>query len=76
MIADAILIVLPLGAFRVLKHNFKNLRRRLQIIFAASALTTVASIVSAAFNFSKESFPLLIASEIEVGVNMFVCSLT
>ena len=47
MISDALLIFLPLQTLRELK-NQQRLRRRLQLIFTASALTTCASIVSGA----------------------------
>jgi hypothetical protein len=65
MIADATLIVLPLQTIRFLHGNSK-LRRRLQVIFMASSLTTMASIVNAGFNLSELEFGLLVAAEMEV----------
>jgi hypothetical protein len=65
MISDALLIFLPLRTLRELK-NQSRLRRRLQFIFAASALTTCASIVSGAFNLSKIAFGYIVVVEIEV----------
>jgi hypothetical protein len=64
MIADATLIVLPLQTLRLL-HGKTGLRRRLQAIFMASALTTMASIVNASFNLNKLGFALLVAAEME-----------
>ena len=65
MISDALLIFLPLRTLRGLR-NQPRLRRRLQAIFAASALTTCASIVSGAFNLSKIAFGYIVVVEIEV----------
>jgi hypothetical protein len=65
MIADALLIFLPLRTLRELK-NQPRLRRRLQSIFAASALTTSASIASSAFNLSSVLFGYIVAVQIEV----------
>ena len=65
MIADATLIILPLYTIRFL-HGNSSLRRRLQIIFMASALTTMASIVNAGFNLSELEFGLLVAALMEV----------
>jgi hypothetical protein len=65
MIADATLIVLPLHTIRFL-HGNSSLRRRLQVIFMASALTTMASIINAGFNLSQLEFGLLVAAEMEV----------
>jgi hypothetical protein len=65
MISDALLIFLPLRTLRELK-NHPRLRHRLQFVFAASALTTCASIVSGAFNLSRITFGYLVVVEIEV----------
>jgi hypothetical protein len=65
MIADALLIFLPLRTLRELK-NQPRLRRRLQSMFAASALTTCASIVSGAFNLSNIVFGYIVVVDIEV----------
>jgi hypothetical protein len=65
MIADTLLIFLPLRTLRELK-NQPRLRRRLQSMFTASTLTTCASIVSGAFNLSNELFGYIVALDIEV----------
>jgi hypothetical protein len=65
MIADTLLIFLPLRALRLLTHD-ASLRQRLSMIFTASALTTVASIVNAVVNFKKRDFGLLVAADVEV----------
>ena len=65
MIADALLIFFPLRTLRELK-NQPRLRRRLQFIFTASALTTCASIVSGAFNLINAVFGYIVVVEIEV----------
>jgi hypothetical protein len=65
MIADVLLIYLPLRTLRELK-NQPRLRRRLQFIFAASALATCASAVSSALNLSHLTFGYLIAVDVEV----------
>jgi hypothetical protein len=65
MVADALLVFLPLRTIRELK-NEPRLRRRLQFIFAASALTTCASVVSAAFNLANIGFGYLVVVEMEV----------
>jgi hypothetical protein len=65
MIADAILIFLPLRTLRELKNQLR-LRRRLQAIFAASALTTCASIVSGVANLCKIGFGYLVVVQLEV----------
>jgi hypothetical protein len=65
MTSDALLTFFPLRTFRQLK-NQPRLRRRLQFIFAASALTTCASIVSGAFNLSDNGFGYSVVALIEV----------
>jgi hypothetical protein len=65
MISDALLIFLPLRILRQLK-NQTGLRRRLQMIFAASALTTCASIANGAVNLSKIEFGITVTISIEV----------
>jgi hypothetical protein len=65
MIADALLIFLPLRILRELERN-SHLRRRLQAIFTASALTTCASIVSGALNLIELPFGYIVMAEIEV----------
>jgi hypothetical protein len=65
MISDALLIFLPLRTLRHLK-NQPRLRRRLQIIFAASALTTCASIITGVFIWLNIGFGYFIVVETEV----------
>jgi hypothetical protein len=66
MISDALLIFLPLRTLRELKNQHR-LRRRLQAIFTASALTTCASVVSGVINASSIVYGYLVAASIEVG---------
>jgi hypothetical protein len=65
MITDALLVFFPLRTLRELK-NQPRLRRRLQAIFAASALTTCATIGYGAFMLSKLTFKLTVMNLIEV----------
>ena len=65
MISDALIIYFPLRTLRALK-NYSRLRLRLQFIFAASALTTCASIISGVFNLCDVGFGYTVAVEIEV----------
>jgi hypothetical protein len=74
MISDALLIFLPLRTLRMLK-NHARLRRRLQYIFTASALTTCATIVSAACNLSKIGFGYYVVVQLEVSYVMLSFSL-
>ena len=68
MISDALLIFLPLRTLRELK-NQPGLRRRLQFTFAASAITTCASIITGVFNWYRIAFGY------HVGIQMEVCRL-
>jgi hypothetical protein len=70
MIADALLVFFPLRTLRGLK-NQPRLRRRLQFIFAASTLTTCASVVSGAFNLSHLPFGYIVVVQIEVYLLLF-----
>jgi hypothetical protein len=74
MISDAVLIFLPLRTLRQLK-NQHHLRRRLQFIFAASALMTCASIVSGIFNLCNMGFGFTVAIGIEVSHMFYLPSL-
>jgi hypothetical protein len=65
MISDALLIFFPLRTLRQLK-NHPGLRRRLQFTFAASAVTTCASINSGVFNWKRIQFGYQVAVLIEV----------
>jgi hypothetical protein len=65
MISDSVLIFLPLRTLRELR-NQPRLRRRLQLIFTASVLTTCSSIVSSAFNLNKYQFAYFLAIELDV----------
>jgi hypothetical protein len=73
MISDTLLIFLPLRTLCELK-NQSRLRRRLQLIFTASALTTCASIVSGIFNLKKVGFGYQIAIEMDVRHLLFYLS--
>jgi hypothetical protein len=65
MISDILLIFFPLQTLRALK-NQPRVRRRLQFIFAASALTTCTAIVSGTFNLRHILFGWIVTVEIEV----------
>jgi hypothetical protein len=67
MLSDILLIFLPLRTLRVLK-NQPSLRRRLQFMFAASALTTCASIATGVFNWLGVTFWYIIVVELEVHI--------
>jgi hypothetical protein len=68
MLSDALLIFLPLRTLHVLK-NQPSLRRRLQFMFAASALTTCASIATGVFNWLGAEFWYVIVVELEVHIS-------
>jgi hypothetical protein len=67
MVSDALLIFLPLRTLHVLK-NQPSLRRRLQFTFAASALTTCASIATGVFNWLGVEFWYALVVELEVHI--------
>jgi hypothetical protein len=69
MIADALLVFFPLRTLRELK-NQPRLRRRLQAIFAASALTTCATIGYGALLLSRLTFELTVMNFIEVSLGL------
>jgi hypothetical protein len=73
MISDALLVFLPLQTLRQLK-NQPRLRRRLQFLFTASALTTCASIVAGIFNLNNVGFGYFIVVHSEVRHFLFYSS--
>ena len=67
MIADSLLIALPIATIRRLKGD-DSMRRRLSFIFAASCITTSVSIVQAILNLMNVGFGVLVAAELEVSI--------
>jgi len=74
MVADSILITLPMYIIRVLKED-KVLHRRLALIFIASITTTIVSLVQAILNIKNIGFGVLIAVEMECWVSLLICNL-
>ena len=69
MVADALLITLPIRTIRKLKGDI-SLRRRLFFIFAASCITTTVSLTQAILNILNVGFGVLVAAEMEARVRL------
>ena len=67
VVADSLLIILPIQAVRRLK-NEPSLQRRLTFIFTASAITSVVTLTNAILNFLDVGFGLTIISQVEVRI--------
>jgi hypothetical protein len=65
ILADALLIVLPIHTLRILT-SAPSIRRRLMAIFAASVLLTVATIVQCVFTFKEPGLKTLQYGLVEV----------
>ncbi|RDB24735.1 hypothetical protein Hypma_007658 [Hypsizygus marmoreus] len=72
VLADAILITAPLRLLRNLSD--RKLRRRLTVIFSTCLITTVVSIVHAAFIFLRAGPQEVIAAIVEDNVSLIVCN--
>ncbi|KAF5379013.1 hypothetical protein D9615_006052 [Tricholomella constricta] len=73
ILADTILIVAPLKLIRNLSDQ--RLRRRLTIIFSTCLVTTIVSLVHAAFLFVRPDYKVVIAAIVEVCVSLIVCNI-
>ncbi|KAF5380612.1 hypothetical protein D9615_004632 [Tricholomella constricta] len=72
ILADAILIIAPLRLLRNL--NDKKLRRRLTVIFSTCLITTIVSLVHAAFIFVHAGPEEVMAAIVEDNVSLIVCN--
>ncbi|KAF8070682.1 hypothetical protein FPV67DRAFT_1036233 [Lyophyllum atratum] len=72
ILSDAILIIAPLRLLRNLSD--KKLRRRLTVIFSTCLITTVVSLVHAAFIFVHAGHKEVIAAIVEDCVSLIVCN--
>jgi hypothetical protein len=68
LVADTILVTLPIVNLRDLR-SYPVVRKRLQIIFAASSVMTFASISMAIANIFHNFFGFHMAGQIEVGLS-------
>ncbi|GLB38699.1 putative expressed protein [Lyophyllum shimeji] len=73
IVSDSILIVAPLRLVRSL-HD-RKLPRRLTIIFSTCLITTIVSLVHAAFIFTRAGHNEVIAAIVEDCVSLIVCNI-
>jgi hypothetical protein len=66
VVSDTVLLVAPIRIFMVIIDV--KLRYRVMIIFGTCIVTTIVSLVHAAFIFQSKSLPELIAGAVEVRV--------
>jgi len=73
VVADSILIILPIHAIRLLNGE-PILRRRLAFIFAASGATTVVTFVNTMLIVLNVGFGLILAAHMECWISLLVCN--
>ncbi|KAF7770338.1 hypothetical protein Agabi119p4_6312 [Agaricus bisporus var. burnettii] len=72
VVSDSVLLIAPIRIFMVITD--RKLRYRTMLIFSTCIVTTVVSLVHAAYIFQSKAFPILIAAFVENSVSLIVCN--
>ncbi|KAF7770342.1 hypothetical protein Agabi119p4_6316 [Agaricus bisporus var. burnettii] len=73
LVSDSMLLIAPIRIFTVITD--RKLRHRTMIIFSTCIVTTVVSLVHAAYIFQSKAIPILIAAFVENSVSLIVCNI-